>query len=84
MKELYIVYEFETLKFTEDEIFEEKWYVTVDGKKIYKPQFEELMLLENDVVVVTSDSTKVDYWKQKIREFYDSYRKAMKQWDIGI
>lgn len=84
MEKLYVVTEFETRELKKGEFEETEWYVNVNGNKIYKYQFDEYLLLGNNIGVVTTDKAKSEYWKEKLVKFFKTYREVMKKWDIEI
>jgi hypothetical protein len=75
MEKLFIVYEFETRKLKKGEFEEGKYFVIVDDRKVYHSQFDDLILFNNDVVVFTEDESEINYYKQEIRDFFDTYHK---------
>ena len=73
MKDLYMVTEFECNTYKKGSYEDGKWYVVIDGHKVYVSQFDDLMLFENEVVVITEDEEKISYYRDEIRDFYDKY-----------
>lgn len=73
MKTLYMVTEFECNTYKPGEYVDGKWYVEIDNHKIYVSQFNYLMLYNKEVVIMTEDEEKIDYYRNQIREFYDQY-----------
>lgn len=73
MKDLYVVTEFECNTFKQGEYEQGKWHVVIDGHKVYHSQFDDMILFGIEVVVVTEDEEKIDYYRQEIRNFYEKY-----------
>lgn len=76
MKILYVVHRYNIEAKTKDDEFKEfALYVTFDDEKVYKAQFNELIVLKKDVCAITDDVNKVAELQKDISEFYRIYCK---------
>lgn len=75
MDKLYVVTEFNTRELKKDEFIVGDYYIIIDGHKFYNSQIDDLTLFDLDVVIITADKDKVEYYKSEIRDFYDNYHR---------
>lgn len=73
MDNLFIVTEFNAREFQKDAFIEGKYYVIVNNNKIYTSQFDDLMLYNGEVVVVTENKEKIKNYQDEIKDFYQKY-----------
>lgn len=76
MQKLYIVYRYNVKELVKEKDFEEfNLYVIINNEKIYKQQFDELIVFKKEVVGITEKFENVSNIQYNIWEFYHIFYK---------
>lgn len=76
MQKLYIVYRYNVKELIKGKDFEEfNLYVIINNEKIYKQQFDELIVFKKEVVGITENFENISNIQYNIWEFYHIFYK---------
>lgn len=76
MQKLYIVYRYNVKELIKEKDYEEfNLYVIINNEKIYKQQFDELIVFKKEVVGITENFENISNIQYNIWEFYHIFYK---------
>ena len=76
MQKLYIVYRYNVKELIKGKDYEEfNLYVIINNEKIYKQQFDELIVFKKEVVGITENFETISNIQYNIWEFYHIFYK---------